>query len=203
MEFCCELDEGKPLRWGRNVWTGRPLTSVREFERECAGCEPWPVLDCEFVRWCDAPGLSPALVELDEALRTMMLFIREWPDPFAVPSSPFPPSTRSSQPLKSKPRRSGFARGDPLTESMFSSFRGHRGYVDDDEAGICGLKWFVDGTRLVVVVPGGRNGLEGEANGILDGDAGRGWKAALTVGLWGLGEAACEGIRCRLRTYSG
>jgi hypothetical protein len=81
---------------------------------------------------------------------------------------------------------------------MLSSFLGQRGYEDDDDPGMDGLK--VD---VVAVV--GMRGLDGEGKGILDfiGDAGREdgkaeGRGRGTEGLWGLGVIA-EGTRGAIR----
>lgn len=88
-----------------------------------------------------------------------------------------------------------------MTLSMLSSLRGHRGYDDDDDAGIWGLKCGAEGTLPF----SGLGGFEGDVvDGILVGEAGleprRGKGTGFARGLWGLVEGAVAGMRCVVRS---
>ena len=81
---------------------------------------------------------------------------------------------------------------------MLSSFLGQRGYEDNDDPGM-------DGLKLEVGAAAGTRGLEGDGNGIFDfiGEAGREdgkaeGRGRGTEGLWGLGVIA-EGMRGAIR----
>ena len=129
-----------------------------------------------------------------------MLFGLLWPLEL-LPSLDPVSTTLLSHPLRSSPSFRGFARGEPLTLSMFSSLRGHLGNDEDDDAGICGLKCVAEGTLPFR----GLEGFDGEVvDGILVGEAGlepgRGKVTGFARGLWGLGEGAKAGIRCVVRS---
>ena len=112
-----------------------------------------------------------------------MLFVLWWSSIVLPPFDPVS-TTLLNHPLRSRPIFNGLANGEPFTLSILSSLRGHRGYDDDEAAGMWGLKIAVDGGLPLA----GREGFDGVvAEGILDGEAGlstrRGKGAGFAIGL--------------------
>ena len=106
--------------------------------------------------------------EESDAVRTIILFVLSRPSLRLLSFRPVS-TTLLSHPLRSSPSLKGFARGEPLTLSILSSFRGHRGYDEDEAAGIWGLKCVADGTLLFTDLVGFAGDV---VEGILDGEAG-------------------------------
>jgi hypothetical protein len=154
---------------------------------------PAPVDDCDAVLECDfkenaADGSRRTLILLPGLFEVAEPFDLAKSDSFSA-SSVSPDATPANQP---SPSSYGFARGDPLTLSMFSSRLGSRIVGNAVDLGKTGAKVFVDGGWYRLgsgVVPTG-----------LVGECGRLGKVGYLDCLCGLGDGA-DGIRPIVRDY--